>query len=881
MTEQGNDRSPETHHLLCVGYGDDARDRLSTVLEEETLSDVTTHGEERIHSAIEILETEDVDCVVSEYHLDDGTVEELIQHTGDVPIVLFVERGSEAIASEAVSLGVDEYVARTDRAESYRELAAVVGEIVVNLPSGAHRDTTPTDLPFDALPIIFFTIDDEGTITRSRGRGLANIGLEPGELVGESLYEMYADLTGAIESYEAALGGERTTVPLDLEGRVIETTFAPMQDEGSVHGVIGLSVDVTDQAEAEREAERLSRAIDTSMDGVAMLDAEGEYTYVNDAHASVYGFDEPEQMVGRSWTELYDGGELERFEQEVMPALEREGTWRGEAIGTRTDGTTFPQELTLSALEAGGLICVVRDITDRKAMTDELARTKAEFQAVLDNALAAIYMRDLDGRYRYANEQFADLVGLSPDVILGEPATAIHSEGDILETIEAGDREALEAGTAIRREEELWIDDKRRTFVTTKVPLVDGDDEPYAVYGISTEISEVKERQRILQSLNETAPRLMDANGPEAIARIAVETARDALDLPVTGVWRYDSEESALVPSVTSERANEQFDEHPVFRPDQGMAWSVFERQEPWVAGDVASKPDVYNPDTAIKSEMIFPLGEHGVLICGSLRHRQFDAHDREFGTILAATTTSALTRDDRERRLRRRERELERKNDRLEEFANVVAHDIRNPLTVAKGYLEVEQEGGGGRFLDKIEGGIDRTIELVDNLLTLARAGERVGDLERVDVDTVATQAWSTVRTGDARLLLEGEHSVAADRLRLTQLFENLFRNAIEHGGTDVTVRIGTFEDGAGFYVADDGPGIPAEKRETLFGGRERSEADDARRFGLAIVSDIVDAHGWDITVAESENGGARFDVRTGERHLPGGVIPDREGSS
>ncbi|HET7294576.1 MAG TPA: EAL domain-containing protein [Vicinamibacteria bacterium] len=109
-----------------------------------------------------------------------------------------------------------------------------------------------------------------------------------------------------------------------------------------------------------------SHAFRASMDGMAILDADERYVFLNDAHARLYGYEAPEALLGQSWRVLYSPEQLRRFEVEVLPALWREGRWRGEAVGLRRDGTSFPQELSLTTVEGGGLVCVVRDTTDSK-----------------------------------------------------------------------------------------------------------------------------------------------------------------------------------------------------------------------------------------------------------------------------------------------------------------------------------------------------------------------------------------------------------------------------------------------------------------------------------------------------------------------------------
>ena len=205
------------------------------------------------------------------------------------------------------------------------------------------------------------------------------------------------------------------------------------------------------------------------------------------------------------------------------------------------------------------------------------------------------------------------------------------------------------------------------------------------------------------------------------------------------------------------------------------------------------------------------------------------------------------------------RERELKRQNGRLEAFTSVVSHDLRNPLNVALGRLELAKETVDMEHLEAIEMSLRRMETLIEDLLKLARHGESVGERELADLTDVVEICWANVETADAVLTVESERTIDADPSRLRQVFENLFRNAIEHGGEDVTVTVGALHNG--FYCEDDGPGIPDGKREEVFRAGYSTNA-GGTGFGLSIVKEIVEAHGWEITVTEGTEGGARFEV-------------------
>ena len=234
--------------------------------------------------------------------------------------------------------------------------------------------------------------------------------------------------------------------------------------------------------------------------------------------------------------------------------------------------------------------------------------------------------------------------------------------------------------------------------------------------------------------------------------------------------------------------------------------------------------------------------------------------------TVLRRTIRYALERHTQQQALRRQ-------NERLEKFANVVSHDLRNPLSVAQGRIEMIE----GDHAAVIERNLDRMEAIIEDVLTLAREGDSVEETEPVDLAALADECWESVETDDASLSVEADLRIQADRSRCRQLLENLFRNSVEHGsagsqataddstddaprgdGPAVSIRIGSLDEG--FYVDDDGPGIPPDDRESVF-DPGYSTSEDGTGLGLNIVNEIAEAHGWTVEVTDDESGGARFE--------------------
>jgi len=148
----------------------------------------------------------------------------------------------------------------------------------------------------------------------------------------------------------------------------------------------------------------------------------------------------------------------------------------------------------------------------------------------------------------------------------------------------------------------------------------------------------------------------------------------------------------------------------------------------------------------------------------------------------------------------------------------------------------------------------------LVDDLTTLARADESLIDVERVALAEAVDTSWQNVETASVELVADTARTVRADEGQLHRVLENLFRNAVTHGQAD-TIIVGELDEDAGFFVEDDGTGIPPPDRDAIF-ERGYTTDDTGTGVGLAIVREIVDAHDWEITVREGDAGGARFEI-------------------
>jgi PAS domain S-box-containing protein len=224
-------------------------------------------------------------------------------------------------------------------------------------------------------------------------------------------------------------------------------------------------------------------------------------------------------------------------------------------------------------------------------------------------------------------------------------------------------------------------------------------------------------------------------------------------------------------------------------------------------------------------------------------------------------TVIMALFRDISKRQVY--EQDLHRQIDRLETLAHVLSHDLRNPLNVAIGGVDAVRETGELDHLDRVADAHDRIEGIIDDVLTMVQDGYEVESVDPVELASLVEGCWTTVATADATLHVETNGLLYVDTRRIRHLFENLFGNAVEHAGDGVRVTVAVTDDG--FTVADDGPGVsPADREDVFEPGFTTGE--ESVGLGMNIVAEIATAHGWAVSIGESDDGGARFEF-TGAR--------------
>ncbi len=470
----------------------------------------------------------------------------------------------------------------------------------------------------------------------------------------------------------------------------------------------------------------------------------------------------------------------------------------------------------------------IMDVTQQKEREQTLRVMSRRLEAILENTTTPMFMKDNNGKHIFVNRAYRELFGLQDEEIVGRTDKELHPP-EMAEEVWANDRTVIERVEPVEREEHINVNSEERVFLSAKVPIYDTGDRsdpetPVAVFGVATDITKRKEyedrlyeEQQFVRSIFRSLPDpfyVFDTNGYLIRWNEELESVIGYTSDELDGMYVTE-----LIPEDEATRVEAKFRQ------------VLEERRQVTIESAIETKD-------------------------GNRISYEFTGGPIEDsnGTVDGVT---GIARDISERE--EREEELVRQNNRLEDFASVVSHDLRNPLNIAATRLELAQEECDSEHLDKARHAHERMDALIDDILTVAREGETVTEREEIHLSTLANNCWQTVATGNASLIVETDQTIRGNRTRLKQVFENLFRNAVEHGGDEVTIRVGSGANG--FYIEDDGNEIPKDEHEAVFDAGYSTSA-EGTGFGLNIVRQIVEAHGWEIRATDGSDVGARFEI-------------------
>ncbi|WP_255169027.1 PAS domain S-box protein [Natrononativus amylolyticus] len=649
----------------------------------------------------------------------------------------------------------------------------------------------------------------------------------------------------------------------------LESALEAFDADGAVDDC-GDARDITDPRSDERRLSRhrdrltalTDRLLETVPTGVMMFDADGELAQFNQRAADIMGSSGVAAMNGAADSEwVLTTADGEPLSESAYPATRVLET--GEALYSEEfrleHPTNDPVWLSVNGAPvpepqgATAAVLAFEDITDQKERERYLQDAKSQLEAATDAGAVGTWEWHIPEDRFVCGASFARTFGVDPDearsgVPLEELTSSIHAADR--ERVAEQIREAVDGCEEYEAEYRVWDADGELRWVVARGHVeCDEDGNPETFPGALADITDRKQVEEALKRHKDqlrTLIRLLPVGvvvaGAEGRFIEANETAKQ-----IWGGDVFDAESPA------------DYEKFPVWSAETGEPVTFEDRPMNRVlAGEELTEPEVLEMEAADGTRRVIMV--HGMPV-------RDPTGDVSRGVV---TITDITER-------KRREQQLERQNNRLESFASMLAHELRNPLSIGKIYLPAATDGDRAAA-SEVETALDRIEKTIEMLLVLTRGTELAVDPQPVSLGETAADVWSGLDEPVGSLRIESDPVIDVEPTHLTHLLENLFRNSVEHGSSDdrdgsrpddagsVTVRVGALEDG--FYVEDTGPGIPADRRERVFEAGYTTGA-TGLGLGLTFIAQLAETYGWECAITDADDGGARFEF-TGVTLVP-----------
>lgn len=697
------------------------------------------------------------------------------------------------------------------------------------------------------MPIILFALDRDGIFTLSEGRGLSHLGLKPGEVVGQSVFDIYHDAPQIIENIHRALAGEAFTSIVEVGELVFDSWYSPIKDEnGEVTGIIGVSTDTTERKRAEeklRESEaRLAEAQAVAHIGNWSWDLRTNELRWSEKNYRIFGLSHKVSPSYENFEKNIHPKDREFVNQSVEDALKRKKPYdidfriilpSGKERIVQAIGKVDYDNEDLPIRFFG----TVQDITERKQAEEGVKK----FKLIADKASYGVSLASPDGKLTYANESFAKMHGYTRGELIGTYYSALFPKEERAVIKQICDKLARPQGNIHLEVRRLRKDGT--TFPAMLSATVIRDDKGSTIYS-SANVVDITERKQAEEALRESEERY-----------------RSTLDSMLEGCqiigfdWRYLYVNDAV--ARLSRRAKEELLGHTMMEMYPGIEKTrMFSTLRRCMKERTSAQ---------VENEFTFPDGTKGwfalsihpvpegifILSADITEHKQMEEKKREVETL----------------------KELDRL--RAEVLANV-SHELRTPLATIKGYatllldydrrLKRDEKRNYLGFIDKAT---DRLVGLIDQLLDMSRLEAGLVEIEKAPASISKlikeVVAETQVREPRRQLVLNLPRRlprVNIDARRIRQVMDNLIDNAIKYSeeGTEVVISARQMGRKLQVSIADQGIGIPTLELPKVFDRIYRTRQKrvievGGAGLGLSICKKLVEAHGGKIWI-ESEEG-------------------------
>ena len=616
--------------------------------------------------------------------------------------------------------------------------------------------------------------------------------------------------------------------------------------------------------------EKFRLVFENTSEAILFTQPDGAIQFANQEACRIFGFSNDEfQTIGRN-------GVVNLNDPRLPKALEerkRTGKFKGELTFVRKDGTIFPGELTSNIyVDSQGVqrtSIIVRDETDRNLADEELRKSEArymllsnQFEAILDHIPGLIFYKDTKNNFIRVNKYLAQLHGKSKEELEGKNLSDLYPKEDA-DNYYQDDLAVINSGLARMNIAEPWETETGVKWVSTsKIPFVNTSGETIGVIGMSIDITDRIQAEKLLKNSEEKFRKMGDS-ALDAVILINDQGCIEYWNPAAETIFGYASEE------VLNKNA------HDLITPEQYITaykkgWKIFsETGEGTVIGKVVELSGKR------KSGEVFPIEL-------ALSALEINNSHWALGYVRDITKRKLA-----EQKIELKNEELEKTNAVKDKFFSIIAHDLKSPFNSIVGYCDLlvesvkdEEYDGIGKFAEIISQSSHRAINLLMNLMEWAQSqtGRMEFNPEHFEIKSLINETEllfediAVQKNIIISKVLPTITSVYADKAMIGTILRNLIANAIKFTESGGKIMISAEEklNGLTVWVADTGVGIPKNSIETLFSidesySTQGTNNEKGTGLGLILCKEFIEKHGGRIWIesnrdSSSEKKGTTF---------------------
>jgi PAS domain S-box-containing protein len=686
-----------------------------------------------------------------------------------------------------------------------------------------------------------------------------------GPVVGKTI-EIQAITKDNIE-FDVALSISPTTIneKLLFIGFIRDITSRKRSEEKLLKLSQELEQKVIERTEELAKSEKLFRAmIEKDADMKTLVSPDGKVSYASPSITTILGYEIPEFLASPAFT-LIHPDDLPGFMKGITDLVKTPGKsfYRQQRFRHKNGKWIWCEGTITNMLHESAVAALVsnfRDISERKGTEEALHQSQQLLSAIINNSTAVIYVKDLEGRYMLVNRRFSEVFHRSEDTILGTTDYDFFSK-EQADAFRQMDVRTAVADHALTEEEQVPQDDGLHTYLSVKSTLRNDSGNPYAIFGISTDITDRKEAEESIRRAEANYREIFD-KASDAIYVHDIETGKIIeVNQRASDITGYSKEE------LISADLNDFITGHPQYTMEHAFNYLQKAAQgTPQLFEWLGKNKDGSHNWLEVNLKKANIAGQDRIL-----------AFFREINDRKKTQLEIEQLNEELEQKVIDRTAELQTANKDLESFSYSVSHDLRAPLRIIDGYTKLVLEDyaktldqEGNRMLGVIASNAQKMGHLIDDLLNFSRLGRKELIIRLVNMEEVVEAVIAEQRlleTSNASIQVGRLEPAYCDNNLITQVWVNYLSNAVKYSREKenpvIEINSVKAEQEIIYSVKDNGVGFDMKYANKLFGVFQRLHSlqeFEGTGVGLALVQRIVNKHGGRVWADAELNKGAIF---------------------